>query len=123
MAALHIRDISDILMKRLKTEAVQAGKTLREHVIDRLENGKTEDRRVEAVRPAVEVRAAGGRKSLAAGVDPILKATGGSIRESEQAGTIADFRTLCANCEHLRKRHGGFKTSCQEDNCLCAGFE
>lgn len=30
---------------------------------------------------------------------------------------------ICANCEHKRSRHSGFKGCCQEDNCLCAGFE
>lgn len=30
---------------------------------------------------------------------------------------------ICANCEHKKTRHGGFKGCCQEDNCLCAGFE
>ena len=37
MAALHIRDISDKLMKRLKTEAAMNGVTLREWVVKQLE--------------------------------------------------------------------------------------
>jgi hypothetical protein len=30
---------------------------------------------------------------------------------------------ICANCEHRRSKHGGFGSACQEDNCLCSGFE
>jgi hypothetical protein len=30
---------------------------------------------------------------------------------------------ICATCEHPRKKHGGWNGCCQEDNCLCVGFE
>jgi len=44
MPALHIRDISDTLMKRLKSDAALNGITLREHVINQLGGQKTKDR-------------------------------------------------------------------------------
>src|SRR5258708_4789109 len=55
MPALHIRDISDTLMKRLKSDAALNGITLREHVINQLGGQKTADRPVEGLPRAEEL--------------------------------------------------------------------
>lgn len=44
MPALHIRDVEEKLVQRLKAEAALGGVTLREYVIGRLGGQKTEDR-------------------------------------------------------------------------------
>jgi hypothetical protein len=30
---------------------------------------------------------------------------------------------ICANCEHPKSKHHGFKSACQADTCLCGSFE
>jgi|SRR5579863_555970 len=64
---------------------------------------------VSSVREDAAVPAAGGRKPF---TDPF------------PPEAVSDPKPgICANCEHRRSKHGGFGSACQEDNCLCSGFE
>jgi|SRR6266550_543985 len=49
MPALHIRDVDEKLVQRLKADAALNGITLREHVIERLGGEKVADRRAKDV--------------------------------------------------------------------------
>ena len=49
--------------------------------------------------------------------DPVRRVTE-RVAEKEQPNPMA-----CANCDHLKSKHGGFKGACQADTCLCGGFE
>ena len=65
MPSLNIRNMSDTLMKRLKVGSAEAGVTLREYVIGKLEGGNGEDRSsgtVESKR-GTKVSAAGEREA------------------------------------------------------------
>jgi hypothetical protein len=64
MPSLNIRNIGNTLVQRLKSEAALKGKTLREYVIEKLENGNGG---VSGVRVSAEVPKAGGRKPVAVG--------------------------------------------------------
>jgi|HubBroStandDraft_6_1064221.scaffolds.fasta_scaffold203741_4 hypothetical protein len=55
MGALHIRDIDDTLLKRLKFEALTLDVTLKEYVTDRLWNGGDTLREIEEEREAIGV--------------------------------------------------------------------
>lgn len=75
MADLHIRAISDTLLKRLKVGAAEKGLTLKAHVLELLEaNGKAEDHRAPDVPGAEAVpvvkRSAGRSKRVSAPVEP-----------------------------------------------------
>jgi plasmid stability protein len=107
MADMNIRNIGDALLRRLKSEAALAGKSLREYVIERLEA----DGGVQGVREAKAVRAPGGRKPAAVGA-----VDGANL-------SAAPRSEVCANCDHRKSKHGGFGGACQEDNCLCSGFK
>lgn len=30
---------------------------------------------------------------------------------------------VCVNCEHAQSKHCGYNSACQENTCLCRGFE
>jgi len=104
MPALHIRDISDTLMKRLKSDAALNGITLREHVIHQLGCEKTKDR-------------VSGDLPRAAQVPVVKQSTRGSERipDPGQAGR----KCLCGEMweEHWK---GG---RCRAERCKCDKFE
>jgi hypothetical protein len=115
-----------------KERAAEQGLTLTEWIRRRCNESGAGNRGVEVVQPAVEVPASERRKSASAGAgEGIAKYSQvGSFTAEElmKAVHVPDFLPLlspniCANCEHPKKKHGGFGTCCQEDNCACPKFE
>jgi hypothetical protein len=137
MPALHIRDISDTLLKRLKSEAALSGMTLREYVIRQLDGA--EPRRADESTAVVNGRTTGQRP---ASLNHILSESpaempdappkvGGERRQQRgaTAGSGLPERVtppkprsgVCLICGHPLHKHGGFGDSCQE--CVCSKFE
>ena len=126
---MNIRNMSDTLLKRIKSEAALAGKTLREYVIGRLESG---DHRAEGVPGLAKNGEDAGRQSHGA---RRVRAAGDAVEESiARSGQGIEVRTVagdpglpnpkvCVNCDHQKGKHGGFKGACQVENCMCGGFE
>lgn len=122
MAALHIRDISDRLMKRLKVEAAKNGETLREYVIGELggDEGRAGHRAKGAdwKNPVHSVR---GRERV-----PVRVMDGdvvSGVRGFGKPPVTLPRANVCVNCDHAKSKHGGFGGACQEDGCMCGKFE
>lgn len=101
MATLHIRDISDKLMQRLKSDAALNGQTLREYVVMQL-GGE-----------------GGGGNHRAEGA-----ARAGKVSHSERGagasrGASASRKCLCGD-SYERHANGGV---CQARQCECRKFE
>lgn len=91
-----------------KTAAAAEGKLLSEWVRESC-NG-------EAAGYETEPKKLGNRKDVS-GAKNVPADTG---RKPTASGVPAH---LCANCEHAKSKHWGFRGACQSDNCLCPGFE
>lgn len=86
MAALHIRDIDDTLVKKLKLEAAILGVTMKEYVTDRLWNGGDTLREVAEEREAIGV----GKVQAKSERDGVLPVRGeGEVRVEERGSDAA----------------------------------
>jgi hypothetical protein len=112
MPALHIRDVDEKLMQRLKADAALSGITLREHVIKQLGGERIGNHRTEDVPGPEEVP---GGKGGAGGLE--------GVSASIAAGAAPPSEDLCGYeyCHHARKRHGN--KCCFVVDCRCGGFE
>lgn len=87
MPSLNIRNMSDTLMKRLKSEAALAGKTMREYVIGKLES--TNGGGIPNVPRADTVPAARGRKPSPR--EPVASVTVGECEHGTPVGKWCGF--------------------------------
>jgi hypothetical protein len=88
MPSLNIRNIGNELVKRLKSEAALSGKTLREYVIGKLEQGSGKVG-VPGVPTHIEVPAPKGRKS--ASREPVGTKDFRMCRHGEKIGTWCGY--------------------------------
>ncbi len=104
MPALHIRDISDTLMRRLKSDAALNGITLMEHVINQLGGEKTKDRVSEDLPRPAQV--------------PVVTR---DASRSERVPALGQAGRKCL-CGDTWEEHweGG---RCRAERCKCGRFE
>jgi hypothetical protein len=106
MPDLNIRDVDPELLKRLKTEAVERGVTLKELAVEKLsaagpKEGVEIHHRVPYVSRDRKVRSDEGRESVP---DKPLAAT------------------RCSYCRHGKSAHRGTLGCCTETGCNCGGW-
>jgi plasmid stability protein len=100
MAALHIRDISDVLLKRLKVEAAEAGITLKEYVVELLDGA--EPRRAEREQ-----------------ANPLTPKVAGQNRGAMQPGLASAERPTAPakSTAEIACKHGSHPAFCRHEEC------
>lgn len=112
MPALHIRDMSDSLYRKLKSDAALRGMTLREYVLLKLgEETRVEASRIPDVLPKPAIRADVGRESVPAKL-------AAAIPGVTTAAKLAN-RCVCGETRDLHLRGTG---RCQSKNCECLQY-